>query len=56
MNTKTQKVSCPNSTTEIWNMHPRIFLDIDDEGVAKCSYCGTEYHITKEKIRSNFQK
>jgi uncharacterized Zn-finger protein len=27
----------------LWSSHPRVFLDIADEGEAKCPYCGTIY-------------
>jgi uncharacterized Zn-finger protein len=30
---------------EVWNNHPRVFLDIGKHGHAKCPYCGTEYKL-----------
>ena len=34
---------CPNPAMPLWSSHPRVFLDIADEGEAKCPYCGTVY-------------
>jgi len=36
-------VFCPNPGMPLWSSHPRVFLDITDEGEAKCPYCGTKY-------------
>ena len=36
-------VFCPNPGMPLWSSHPRVFLDIADEGEAKCPYCGTIY-------------
>jgi len=36
-------VFCPNPGMPLWSSHPRVFLDIADEGEAKCPYCGTKY-------------
>ena len=38
-------VSCPGPHTPLWNMHPKVFLDVVDTGSAKCPYCGTEYKL-----------
>ena len=27
----------------LWSSHPRVFLDIADDGEAMCPYCGTRY-------------
>ena len=34
---------CPNPQMPLWSSHPRVFLDIVDEGEAMCPYCGTRY-------------
>lgn len=38
-------VFCPNPLAgmELWNTHPRIYLDIGHTGQAQCPYCGTQY-------------
>lgn len=35
---------CPMARTPVWSMHPRVYLALNDAGVAKCPYCGTAYH------------
>jgi uncharacterized Zn-finger protein len=34
---------CPTSATPVWNMHPRVFLDVAKAGDLLCPYCGTHY-------------
>jgi len=36
-------VFCPNPAMPLWSSHPRVFLDIADQGEAKCPYCSTVY-------------
>jgi uncharacterized Zn-finger protein len=36
---------CPNPAMPLWSSHPRVFLDFDHEGTAKCPYCGTHYRL-----------
>ena len=36
---------CPNPNMPVWSSHPRVFLDMDEHGKAKCPYCGTEYRL-----------
>jgi uncharacterized Zn-finger protein len=36
---------CPNPTMPLWSSHPRVFLDFDHDGNAKCPYCGTQYRL-----------
>lgn len=38
-------VFCPNPQMPLWSSHPRVFLDIADEGVSLCPYCGTRYRL-----------
>jgi uncharacterized Zn-finger protein len=40
-------IFCPSKQAgmEIWNNHPRVFLDVAKSGQAKCPYCGTEYKL-----------
>ena len=37
---------CPLPNTSLWNSHPRVFLEIEKTGKAKCPYCGAEYELT----------
>lgn len=36
---------CPNPRMPLWSGHPKVFLEMDDHGHAKCPYCGTEYQL-----------
>ncbi|ALU87855.1 hypothetical protein RB25_16720 [Herbaspirillum rubrisubalbicans] len=36
---------CPNPSMTAWNSHPRVFLELDAHGAAKCPYCGTQYQL-----------
>jgi len=38
-------LSCPRPEDEVWNMHPRVYLPVEDTGDASCPYCGTRYHL-----------
>ncbi len=40
-------IFCPSKHAgmEVWNNHPRVFLDVAKNGQAKCPYCGTEYKL-----------
>jgi uncharacterized Zn-finger protein len=40
-------IFCPSKQAgmEVWNNHPRVFLDVAKTGEAKCSYCGTQYRL-----------
>jgi len=36
-------LECPRPSTPVWNLHPRVFLDVLDAGEVLCPYCGTRY-------------
>jgi len=38
-------LTCPGPRAPLWCMHPRVFLDFDQTGTARCPYCGAEYHL-----------
>ena len=40
-------VFCPNPKAgmQLWNTHPKVFLDLSHTGQAKCPYCSTEYRL-----------
>lgn len=40
-------VFCPNKLAgmELWNAHPRVFLDLGHNTEVKCPYCGTQYKL-----------
>ena len=35
----------PKAGMNIWNNHPKVYLDVARTGEAKCSYCGTLYRL-----------
>ena len=38
-------VYCPNPSMPLWSSHPRVYLDLADEGEVLCPYCGTRYRL-----------
>ncbi len=36
---------CPNPAMPLWSSHPRVYLELDPHGEAKCPYCGTAYKL-----------
>ncbi|HEC75465.1 MAG TPA: zinc-finger domain-containing protein [Methylophaga aminisulfidivorans] len=41
-------LSCPSETMAVWNVHPRIFLDIESKGQVSCPYCGAIYSLVEK--------
>ena len=41
-------LSCPMPDAAVWNMHPRVYLPIEDEPdhEATCPYCGAKYRLS----------
>ena len=40
-------VYCPSPMADmnIWDSHPKVYLDVAHSGQAKCPYCGTVYKL-----------
>jgi len=38
-------LACPGPHAPLWSMHPRVFLDFDATGLARCPYCGAQYQL-----------
>jgi len=36
-------VSCPMPDMKQWNSHPKVYLPLEEEGEAKCPYCGAVF-------------
>ncbi len=38
---------CPNpkADMQLWNSHPRVYLNVARTGQAACPYCGTIYRL-----------
>ena len=43
---------CPNpkASMELWNTHPKVYLDVARHGEAKCPYCGTVYKMKAGEV------
>jgi uncharacterized Zn-finger protein len=37
---------CPPPGAALWQMHPKVFLDVAKAGEVLCPYCGTRYKYT----------
>lgn len=48
-------LSCPRPGETLWNMHPRVYLPIEDtpEGRILCPYCGAIYELEGEVKRAH---
>lgn len=38
---------CPMPKSPLWCEHPRVFLNFDASGLAKCPYCSAEYQLAE---------
>lgn len=40
-------LSCPRPEAPVWNMHPRVYLPIEDavDQTCMCPYCGARYQL-----------
>jgi uncharacterized Zn-finger protein len=38
-------LSCPRKGMRLWDVHPKVYLPIEETGHEKCPYCGTEYML-----------
>ena len=38
-------LSCPTPDQQLWNSHPRVYLPIEDDGLAVCPYCSAIYRL-----------
>lgn len=41
-------LSCPLPNMTLWNMHPKVYLALDNNDEAMCPYCSTRYIATDE--------
>jgi uncharacterized Zn-finger protein len=44
---------CPTPQTPVWSQHPRVFLDVAEEGEVRCPYCSTLYVYKGEKPKGH---
>lgn len=38
-------ICCPRKDEEVWDKHPRVFLDLSKTGEATCPYCSAHYEL-----------
>ena len=38
-------VRCPTPEMSLWNGHPLVYLELDDNDEARCPYCGTHFKV-----------
>lgn len=41
-------LSCPLPSMSMWDMHPKVYLAMDQHNQAKCPYCGANYVFIDE--------
>ncbi|NQY51793.1 MAG: zinc-finger domain-containing protein [Piscirickettsiaceae bacterium] len=42
-------LSCPPiSNVTLWDVHPRVYLDVEEMGNILCPYCGTSYILVND--------
>ena len=48
-------LSCPRPGEELWNMHPRVYLPIQDAPDRRvvCPYCGAVYELEGEVSKTH---
>ena len=35
---------------QLWNMHPRVYLDLSHQREAHCAYCGRIYRLKEGEV------
>jgi uncharacterized Zn-finger protein len=38
-------LSCPTPEQKLWNSHPRVYLPVEQTGIAVCPYCSARYRL-----------
>jgi uncharacterized Zn-finger protein len=41
-------LACPLPNMAVWNMHPKVYLALDEDHQATCPYCETTYYLQDE--------
>ena len=44
---------CPTPKSSMWDMHPRVFLNVVKAGQMLCPYCGTRYVYKGQKPKGH---
>jgi uncharacterized Zn-finger protein len=40
--------SCPIKGTPAWDMHPRVYIEFNDEKTSVCPYCGNRFELVRD--------
>jgi uncharacterized Zn-finger protein len=43
-------VACPNPRMVLWSNHPKVYIDVMQDGGGKCPYCGTVYRLQAGEV------
>lgn len=46
-------LSCPLPNMTLWNMHPKVYLALDQDNHAMCPYCSTHYFADNENMAND---
>lgn len=41
-------LSCPLPNMTLWNMHPKVYLAVNENNQSTCPYCSTHYIVTND--------
>ncbi len=41
-------LSCPMDGMALWNAHPKVYLSIEETGIAVCPYCGSRFVLQND--------
>lgn len=40
----------PKADMQLWNGHPKVYIDVAHHGEGKCPYCGTVYKLKAGEV------
>ncbi len=41
-------VHCPLPEMSLWNSHPQVYIPVQEQGSARCGYCGAVYTLVED--------
>lgn len=41
-------VCCPPENVNVWDLHPRVYLALNENGSVACPYCGDIYTMDEQ--------
>lgn len=41
-------ICCPPKDCRVWDAHPRVYLELDEHGMAECPYCSAIFKLAVE--------